>query len=51
MPEYLEWSLKLSRPGTVIIADNVVRDGKVLDAEQRRSGYPGRAPHDGDDGG
>src|SRR3954471_22602146 len=32
MPEYLEWSLKLSRPGTVIIADNVVRDGKVLDA-------------------
>jgi len=32
MPQYLEWSLKLSRPGTVIIADNVVRDGKVLDA-------------------
>jgi predicted O-methyltransferase YrrM len=33
LPEYLEWSLKLSRPGTVIIADNVVRDGKVLDAD------------------
>ena len=33
MPEYLEWSLKLSHPGTVIIADNVVRDGKVLDVE------------------
>ena len=31
MPEYLDWALKLSRPGTVIIADNVVRDGKVLD--------------------
>jgi predicted O-methyltransferase YrrM len=31
LPDYLEWSLKLSRPGTVIIADNVVRDGKVLD--------------------
>ena len=30
-PGYLEWSLKLSRPGTVIIADNVVRDGKVID--------------------
>jgi predicted O-methyltransferase YrrM len=30
--EYLEWSLKLARPGTVIIADNVVRDGKVIDA-------------------
>jgi predicted O-methyltransferase YrrM len=31
-PAYLEWSIKLSRPGTVIIADNVVRDGKVIDA-------------------
>ena len=33
MPEYLDWSLKLSHPGTVIIGDNVVRDGKVLDAK------------------
>jgi predicted O-methyltransferase YrrM len=32
-PEYLEWSLKLSRPGTVIIADNVVRDGKVIEPD------------------
>ncbi|HEY1159853.1 MAG TPA: O-methyltransferase [Terracidiphilus sp.] len=32
-PEYLEWALKLSRPGTVIVADNVVRDGKVLQAD------------------
>jgi predicted O-methyltransferase YrrM len=31
LPDYLDWSLKLSHPGTVIIADNVVRDGKVLD--------------------
>jgi predicted O-methyltransferase YrrM len=31
LPDYLDWSLKLSRPGSVIIADNVVRDGKVLD--------------------
>jgi predicted O-methyltransferase YrrM len=30
-PEYLRWSLKLSRPGTLIVADNVVRDGKVID--------------------
>jgi predicted O-methyltransferase YrrM len=29
--EYLEWSVKLSRPGTLIIADNVIREGKVLD--------------------
>ena len=32
-PEYLAWALKLSRPGTVIVTDNVVRDGKVVDAE------------------
>ncbi|MFP5238031.1 MAG: O-methyltransferase [Acidobacteriota bacterium] len=31
LPAYLEWSLKLSHPGTLIVADNVVRDGKVLD--------------------
>jgi predicted O-methyltransferase YrrM len=31
--EYLDWALKLSRPGTVIVADNVVRDGKVADAD------------------
>ena len=30
-PGYLRWSLKLSRPGTLIVADNVVRDGKVID--------------------
>ena len=30
-PDYLTWSLKLSRPGTMIIADNVVRDGKIAD--------------------
>lgn len=31
--EYFEWSLKLSRPGTLIVADNVIRDGKVMDAD------------------
>jgi predicted O-methyltransferase YrrM len=30
-PDYIQWSLKLSRPGTLIIADNVVRDGKVIE--------------------
>lgn len=29
---YLEWAMKLSRPGTLIIVDNVVRDGAVIDA-------------------
>lgn len=33
MPVYLEWSLKLAHPGTVIIGDNVVRDGKVADPD------------------
>jgi predicted O-methyltransferase YrrM len=32
MPEYFDWSLKLARAGTVMIADNVIRDGGVLDA-------------------
>ncbi len=31
MPEYFAWSLKLSRPGTLIVADNVVRKGAVID--------------------
>jgi predicted O-methyltransferase YrrM len=30
-PGYLEWSLKLSRPGTLIVGDNVVRGGVILD--------------------
>lgn len=32
-PEYLGWALELTRPGSVIVADNVVRDGAVVDAE------------------
>jgi predicted O-methyltransferase YrrM len=30
-PNYLEWSLKLTRTGSLIIADNVARGGAVLD--------------------
>jgi predicted O-methyltransferase YrrM len=30
-PEYLEWTLRLSHPGTVIVADNVIRDGAVAE--------------------
>jgi len=29
--EYFQYALRLSRPGTLIVADNVIRDGKVLD--------------------
>ncbi|MGG3471092.1 O-methyltransferase [Neobacillus pocheonensis] len=30
-PHYLKWALEYSRPGTVIIVDNVVRNGEVTD--------------------
>ncbi|MGH7524226.1 MAG: O-methyltransferase [Gemmatimonadales bacterium] len=33
IPEYFDWSLKLARRGSVIVVDNVVRDGAVIDAE------------------
>lgn len=29
-PDYLRWALRYSRPGTLIIGDNVVRDGEVV---------------------
>ncbi|MDP8949073.1 MAG: O-methyltransferase [Actinomycetota bacterium] len=29
-PEYLEWALRLSRPGSLILADNTIRGGSVL---------------------
>jgi len=34
-PGYFTWALKLSRRGTVIIADNVVRKGAVIDAASK----------------
>ncbi|MBE9258034.1 O-methyltransferase [Dolichospermum sp. LEGE 00246] len=33
IPEYFTWSLKLTRRGSVIIVDNVVRKGAVIDAD------------------
>ena len=30
-PDYIRWALDLSRPGTVIVGDNVVRGGAVAD--------------------
>jgi predicted O-methyltransferase YrrM len=32
IPAYFEWSMKLARPGAVIIVDNVVREGAVADS-------------------
>jgi len=32
-PEYFQWAVKLSRPGSLIIVDNVVRHGEVIDSK------------------
>ena len=32
-PRYLEWAIKLSKPGTVIVGDNSVRGGHVIDSD------------------
>jgi predicted O-methyltransferase YrrM len=31
-PDYFRWALRLSRPGSLIVVDNVVRKGAVIDA-------------------
>jgi predicted O-methyltransferase YrrM len=31
LPDYFQWSLRLAHAGTVIVVDNVVRDGEVAD--------------------
>ena len=40
-PDYLAWALKLSRRGSLIIADNVVRNGAVVDGRARDPGILG----------
>lgn len=30
-PHYLDWAIRLSRPGTLIITDNIVRDGAIIE--------------------
>jgi predicted O-methyltransferase YrrM len=32
-PDYFQWALKLTRPGSLIIVDNVVRNGELANAE------------------
>jgi caffeoyl-CoA O-methyltransferase len=39
--DYLRWSLRLARPGTLIVADNVIRKGRVLDAAGDDAGLAG----------
>jgi len=40
-PAYLEWALKHTRKGSLIVCDNVVREGQVLDARSKDAGVQG----------
>jgi predicted O-methyltransferase YrrM len=40
-PDYLSWALKLSHRGSLIVADNVVRDGQVIEANSNDASVQG----------
>jgi predicted O-methyltransferase YrrM len=40
-PQYLEWALKLSRRGSVIVVDNVARHGTIIDAKSKKADIVG----------
>ena len=40
-PEYFAWALQLSRPGSLIIVDNVVRNGAVVDGTSHDASVQG----------
>ncbi len=39
--EYFAWSLKLAQPGSVIVVDNVIRRGEVVDASSKDASVQG----------
>ena len=41
IPTYLDWGLKLARRGTLIVTDNVVREGAIVDAASTDSAVQG----------
>jgi predicted O-methyltransferase YrrM len=41
IPEYFAWSLKLAREGSLILVDNVVREGKVVDPKSEDANVQG----------
>ncbi len=41
LPTYLEWALRLVRPGGLVIADNTLRGGRVIDASVTDEGTNG----------
>ena len=40
-PAYLQWALKLAHRGSLIVVDNVVREGKIVDPESTASDVQG----------
>src|SRR6476469_7030780 len=40
-PAYFEWALRLTHPGSVIIVDNVARQGRVIDVSDTSSDIEG----------
>lgn len=40
-PEYFAWAMKLTRPGSIIVVDNVVRDGEVANLENSEANVVG----------
>jgi len=41
IPEYFDWALRLSRSGSIIIVDNVIREGAVIDATSEDASVQG----------
>jgi len=41
IPHYLAWSLKLARPGSVIVVDNIVQGGAVIEKDKGDEGIQG----------
>jgi predicted O-methyltransferase YrrM len=39
-PEYFAWALEHSRPGSLIVADNVIRDGRLVDPDDEDPAIP-----------
>jgi predicted O-methyltransferase YrrM len=40
-PAYLEWAIRLSRPGALVVADNVVRQGRVIERKSEDAAVQG----------
>jgi predicted O-methyltransferase YrrM len=41
LPDYFTWSVRLSRPGSLIVIDNVIREGEVVNAESADAAVQG----------